>query len=128
MEYLLIGIKIVLFVSIVNVWFFRFNKSTSWRGEGASSMKEEFANYGLTGGLVYVVGAIKVLAATGLLLSIWYPALTLPAATVMAVMMAGAVAMHLKVQDPIRRSFPALLFLVLSGFLIASALDLIAVG
>ena len=128
MEYLLIGIKIILFVSIVNVWFFRFNKSTSWRGEGANSMKEEFANCGLTGGLVYVVGAIKVLAATGLLLSIWYPALTLPSATVMAVMMAGAVAMHLKVQDPIRCSFPALLFLVLSGLLIASALGLIAVG
>ena len=128
MEYLFIGIKIVLFVSIVNVWFFRFNKSTPWRGEGASSMKEEFANYGLTGGLVYVVGAIKVLAATGLLLSIWFPALTLPSAAVMAVMMAGAIAMHLKVQDPIRRSFPALTFLVLSGVLIANATGAIAAG
>ncbi|MBC2838321.1 DoxX family protein [Robiginitalea sp. SC105] len=118
MIYLSIGIKVLLFMSIINVWFFRFNRPTQWRGAGAGNMKEEFASYGLRGNLVYVVGAIKVAAALGLFLSVWYPALTIPSAAVMALMMAGAVSMHLRIGDPLKRSFPALLFLFCSLYLL----------
>lgn len=119
MEYLISGIKVFIFISIINVWFFRFNKSTSWRGGKASSMKEEFQNYGLSETMMYLVGGLKILAALGLLVSIWVPLLTLPTAALMALLMAGAIAMHIKISDPLRSSFPALSFLVLSLLLIA---------
>ena len=102
----------------MNVWFLRFNKQTPWRGGQAASMKEEFETYGLSENVMYVVGGLKVLAAALLLVSIWVPELTLPAAGIMAVLMAGAISMHLKVKDPLRRSFPAFTFLALSLFLI----------
>ncbi|MGB5238105.1 MAG: DoxX family protein [Flavobacteriaceae bacterium] len=119
MEYVIIAIKVFIFVSIINVWFVRFNKSTSWRGGEASSMKEEFKNYGLSETMMYLVGGLKVLSALALLISIWVPALTLPAAALMAVLMAGAISMHIKINDPLRSSFPAFLFLVLSLVLLA---------
>lgn len=119
MEYLITAIKIIIFVSIINVWFFRFNKSTSWRGGKASSMKEEFAAYGLSTTVMYIVGTLKVLSALLLVVSIWLPSLLLPAAGLMALLMLGAIAMHLKINDPLRSSFPAFSFLVLSLVLIA---------
>jgi len=121
MEYVIIIIKVFIFLSIVNVWFFRFNKPTSWRGGQAASMKREFEVYGLSESVMYLVGGLKVLAATLLIVSIWVPQLTLPAAGIMAVLMAGAISMHLRVKDPLRSSFPALSFLVLSLFLMFSS-------
>ncbi|SFR48250.1 DoxX-like family protein [Robiginitalea myxolifaciens] len=118
MEYVLTGIKVFIFLSIINVWFFRFNKATTWRGGSAKSMKEEFEVYGLSETLMYLVGALKVISAILILASIWFPSLTIPAAGTMAVLMAGAISMHVKVQDPIKRSFPAFSFLVLSVVLI----------
>lgn len=121
MEYAIIIIKVFIFLSIVNVWFFRFNKPTSWRGGQAANMKREFEVYGLSESVMYLVGGLKVLAATLLIVSIWVPQLTLPAAGIMAVLMAGAISMHLRVKDPLRSSFPALSFLVLSLFLMFSS-------
>jgi len=112
--YLLIAIKAFIFISIINVWFFRFSKSTPWRGKDAGSMKDEFEAYGLSSTLMYLVGGLKVLCATGLLASIWYPELAVPSAIGMAVLMLGAIGMHLKVKDPLKKSFPAFSFLVLS--------------
>ncbi|MEM6892044.1 MAG: DoxX family protein [Bacteroidota bacterium] len=118
MEYVTIIIKVFIFFSIVNVWFLRFNKPTSWRGGQAANMKKEFEVYGLPEIMLYLVGGLKVLAATLLVISIWVPQLTSAAAGVMAILMAGAIAMHIKVKDPLQKSFPAFSFLVLSIFLI----------
>jgi hypothetical protein len=117
MEYVIVIIKVIIFISIVNVWFFRFHKPTSWRGGQAANMKREFEVYGLPESVMYLVGGLKVLAATLLVVSIWVPQLTLPAAGTMAILMAGAISMHLRVKDPLRSSFPAFTFLVLSLFL-----------
>ena len=46
-------------------------------------------------------------------------ALILPAAAVVAVLMVGALVMHVKVNDPAVKSLPALLMLVMSGSLLA---------
>ena len=118
MEYVTIIIKVFIFFRIVNVWFFRFNKPTSWRGGQAANMKKEFEVYGLSETLLYLVGGLKVLAATLLVVSIWIPQLTFPAAGTMALLMVGAIAMHIKVKDPFAKSFPAFSFLVLSLVLI----------
>lgn len=121
MQYAIIIIKVFIFLSIVNVWFFRFNRQTPWRGGQAASMKEEFKTYGLSETVMYLVGGLKVLAAALLLVSIWIPSLTLPAAGTMGVLMAGAISMHLRVKDPLQKSLPAFTFLVLSVFLILNA-------
>jgi hypothetical protein len=114
MEYIILGSKLVLFVSIINVWFFRFSKPTPFRGSNASNMKEEFAAYGLSEAMVYTVGALKILAAIGLLVSIWVPTLAVPAAATMGLLMLGAIGMHLKVRDPLQKSLPAFIFFLLS--------------
>lgn len=118
-NYLLIAIKAFIFISIINVWFIRFSKPTPWRGKDAGSMQDEFKAYGLSSTMMYVVGGLKVLCAIGLLASIWVPDLAVPSASGMAVLMLGAIGMHFKVKDPVKKSFPAFSFLVLSLFIIA---------
>lgn len=118
MEYLIWGIKIVLFISIINVWFFRFNKKTPWRGAKAGSMQEEFSAYGLSKTMMYAIGFLKVTSATLLLISIAMPKLTLYPAILMAVLMMGAIGMHFKINDALKKSLPAFIFLLLSAILI----------
>ncbi|MFD2587878.1 DoxX family protein [Croceitalea marina] len=118
MELLVIGIKIFIFISTLNVWLFRFKKKTPYRGSSSNSMREEFAAYGLSESIMYLVGGLKIASALGLILSIWFSWITPYAAGLMAVLMLGAIFMHLKINDPLKKSFPAFLFLVLSLFLI----------
>ncbi len=106
-------IQIVVALGILNVWLLRFGKSTGWRGGEAKNMKEEFAIYGLPEWSVQAVGFLKILCAVCLIAGIWIPALTQPAAIGLAVLMLGAVAMHFKVKDPLKKSLPALTMLVL---------------
>jgi FtsH-binding integral membrane protein len=120
MEYLYIALKAIIFLGIINVWLFRFSKSTSWRGGQAKSMKEEFAVYGLSENFMYLVGALKVLSASLILISIWYPSLLLYGAGVMTILMIGAIVMHVKVKDPLQKSLPAALMLLMSVILLIS--------
>jgi hypothetical protein len=85
----------------------------SWRGGDARSLKEEFRVYGLPAWSMGVIGSLKILLAAGLVAGIWLPAVTRPAAAGLAVLMAGAVAMHFKVGDPPRKSLPAFCVLLL---------------
>ena len=78
------------------------------------SLKEEFAVYGLPGWSFYAVGTLKLLSAALLIAGLWIPALACGAAVVMAGLMAGAVAMHFKVKDPLTRALPAFGILTLS--------------
>jgi uncharacterized membrane protein YphA (DoxX/SURF4 family) len=107
-------IQIVIALGILNVWVLRYGKSTSWRGGDAKNMKEEFEAYGLPGWFMGLVGFLKLLFAALLIAGVWAPALTQPAAIGMAVLMLGAVSMHVKVKDPVKKSLPALTMLVLS--------------
>jgi hypothetical protein len=61
-----------------------------------------------------VVGFTKISLAFLLLLGIVVPGVTKLAAAGIAVLMLGAVAMHVKVGDPARRSAPAFSLLVLA--------------
>jgi len=106
-------IQVVVALGIYNVWLLRFRKSTSWRGGTAQSLREEFEVYGLPGWFMGVVGLLKLLCATLLIVGIWFPPVTRPAAAGLAVLMLGAVAMHVKVKDPAMRSLPAFTMLVL---------------
>ena len=75
---------------IFNVWFNRFDKDTGYRGGDATNMREEFEEYGLSERTMYAVGAAKVSLAALMLIVL------------------GAIGMHVKVKDPVKRSLPAL--------------------
>ena len=113
MEYIIPLLKIIVGLSILNVWLIQNNKNTKWRGGDATDIVEEFEEYGLPVWSVYVVGAIKVVLSILLIGSIWVPALTFPAAAGLAFLLAGSVVMHLKISDPLYKSFPAALFLLM---------------
>ncbi len=113
-------LQIIVALGLLNVWLLRFDKNTAYRGGGARSMPEEFAVYGLPGWLVYVVGALKVGGALSLIAGIWFPSLVFPAALVIGFLMLGALAMHFRIGDPLKKSMPAL-FMLISCILISWA-------
>ncbi len=121
MEPVVLIAQITVALGIINVWLLRSDKPTSWRGGDAGSMKEEFAVYGLPPWSVRVIGALKLSLAALLLAGIWFPSLAKPAAAGVGLLMLGAVAMHLRVRDPIRRSLPAFSLLVLSTLIAVAA-------
>jgi hypothetical protein len=57
---------------------------------------------------MYAVGATKVSLASLMLAGLWWPKLVRPASGGLAALMLGAIAMHLKVKDPIKRALPAI--------------------
>ncbi|HAE72352.1 MAG: DoxX family protein [Flavobacteriaceae bacterium] len=111
MKYILMAV--VSFV-VINVWFFRFNNPTIYRGGKAANMIEEFAVYGLSETIVYVIGGLKVLAAIGLLIGFVNRKAILPSAALMGALMLGAVFMHFKVSDEAIKFLPAGLMLLFS--------------
>ena len=64
-----------------------------------------------------MVGTLKVVSAIVLVISIWYPFLAVPASAAMGFLMVGAIWMHLRVRDPLKKSLPAFLLLLLSVFI-----------
>ena len=109
--------QIIAALGLLNVWLLRANRSTEYRGADATNMREEFAAYGLPAWTVVVVGVLKVGAALALIAGIWYRPLVLPAALLICVLMLGALAMHVRIHDPLRKSAPAAGMLVLAVFI-----------
>ena len=104
-------------LGILNVWIIRYNKPTRYRGGGAKNIREEFAAYGLPFWFMVLVVSVKVLLAIGLIVGVWIPVLTKPASVILALLMLGAMAMHIKIKDPIIRALPATLLFLLSTFI-----------
>jgi hypothetical protein len=113
MYYLILILKCIVAVSILNVWLVQNKKATKWRGGEATNIIEEFEAYGLPVWFRYLIGTLKVLLALGLIISIWYADLAKPSAMGLAVLLSGSIAMHFRIKDPLYKSFPAFLFLVM---------------
>lgn len=114
MKTLKVILSLILSSVVINVWIFRFNRSTMYRGGDSSNMIEEFAIYGLSEAFVYIVGAFKILAALGILTGLFRKNLIIPSALLMALLMAVALFMHFKVGDDMIKFLPAFLMLILS--------------
>jgi hypothetical protein len=106
--------QIIIALGIFNVWLIRANQPTAYRGGAARTLKEEFETYGLPLWFMEVVRFLKLSCATLLLVGVFYPTLTFYGAVGMAVLMLGAVAMHAKVKDEIKKTAPAAAMLLLS--------------
>ena len=113
-EYIIIFLKIIVGVSIINVWLIQPNKPSKWRGGDATTITEEFSVYGLSKTFYYIVFAVKVGLAILLLVSIKYDIFSLYSSIGLAALLGGSIAMHLKVKDALFKSFPAFLFMIMN--------------
>ncbi len=112
-------LQILVGLTLLNVWLLRAGRSTPYRGGGATSLKEEFAAYGLPDSARLVVGGLKVIAGVVLLAGLWWPLPVRAAAAVVAALMCGAIAMHVKIKDAPMKSLPAAVLLVMSMGIVA---------
>lgn len=106
-------LQLIIGIGLLNVWLVRRQASTSYRGGSAQSLQEEFAAYGLPVAMFYVVGALKIVSGIVLIAGVWFRLPVALAAAVVAVLMVGALAMHMKVKDPVVKTVPAVVMLVL---------------
>jgi hypothetical protein len=117
MNHILIALQIFVALGIFNVWLLRYGKETKWRGGAAKNMKDEFLAYGLPVWFMIGIGIVKVSLAIGLIVGVWVPVVTKPAAAALAALMIGAIAMHVKVKDPVQRALPAIAMFLLSALI-----------
>ena len=109
MENLATLAQLVVSVSVIIVWVFRYD-----------NIVVEFKQYGISDLLRNIVGASKISLATILLLAICYYGLPLVEASLgMAFFMLCAQIAHIKVKNPLIKYVPSFIFLVLSLFIAA---------
>ena len=113
MKYLKVLLKLIVSFTIINVWTLRANKSSIYRGGESVDLVSEFLSYGLSVNLMYLVGAIKVIAALLLFLSVIFKKLELIPLIIISVLMIGAIYFHFSINDTLIKSFPAALMLLL---------------
>tara|TARA_B100000927_G_C16113711_1_gene328257 strand:- start:91 stop:435 length:345 start_codon:yes stop_codon:yes gene_type:complete len=108
MENISILAQLVVTVSIIIVWVFRFD-----------NIVLEFRQYGLSDLIRNFVGASKIALATILALGVWYQVPVVEASLLMAFLMACAQVFHRKVRNPLKKYVPSALLLLLSLFIAA---------
>jgi hypothetical protein len=112
-------LQVIVGLGLLNVWLVRSRSATSYRGGTAGTLRDEFAAYGLPGFAYYLVGALKIGSAIVLIAGVWMALPVQAAAGLVAVLMVGALAMHVKVGDPLMKSLPAALMLAMSAAIVA---------
>ena len=112
--YLTIALKIIVGVSILNVWLLRKNKATKWRGGNVVNIVEEFQVYGFSKQFCYFIGFLKVSLAIILLASIQFKTLTSIGVLGLSILLLGSIIMHIRIKDALYKSFPAFLFILMN--------------
>lgn len=108
MENISILAQLVVSISVIIVWVFRYENIVA-----------EFKYYGLSTLVRNCVGASKIALATLLILGIWYPEFLIPSSLLMACLMLGAQYFHMKVKNPLIKFIPSLVLLFLCVFIAA---------
>jgi hypothetical protein len=106
--------QVIVALSIVYVWIFRFD-----------NIVKEFEQYGLSDLTRSIVGSSKIALSTLLIAGIWYPGLVLIPALLMAFLMIAAQYFHFKVGNPWQKHIPSLFLLVLCLFIAVVSLKLV---
>ena len=105
-------LNVVVALTIFNVWFLRYNKKSPFRGGDAPNLMQEFKVYGLPKWMFYLTGFFKVLLSIALIVGIWFEEINLLASILLSFIMLVAIIMHIKVNDPFKKSVPALTLLL----------------
>ena len=100
-------------LTVINVWLFRSDKTTPYRGGNSANLLDEFEVYGLEEYFL-IIGIVKVSLAIILLLSLYFNKLRFFASSGIAIMMIVAIYMHISVGDDLIKSMPASILLVSS--------------
>jgi uncharacterized membrane protein YkgB len=112
---LLVVAQLVVAVSVVFVWVFRFD-----------NIVKEFNEYSISDLVRTIVGSTKIALATLLVAGIWYPSLILVPALLMAFLMLSAQYFHFKAHNSWKKRVPSLFLLVLCLFIAAETVNAIA--
>lgn len=115
MDRLAVAAQVLIAVSVVYVWVFRYD-----------NIVREFREYGLSDLFRTMVGAAKIALSTLLIVGIWHPELVLVPALAMAALMAGAQVSHFRARHAFLAFVPSLVLLLLSLFVAAVRAGLIA--
>jgi len=113
---MMIAIQAFIALAMIDVWLLRYDRPLLARGGDATTMVEEFRVYGLPDWFRNLTRVLKLACAALLVIGIWYAAAAFYAGVLLVLLMAGAVAMHVKVHDPLYKSLPAGFFLLLSCY------------
>ena len=105
MHTLSIYAQLIIAVSVSYVWIFRYD-----------NIVREFKQYGISDLVRNIVGASKIALATMLVVGVYYPALVLIPALLMAGLMLCAQVAHIKAKNPFMKFVPSALLLILSLF------------
>ena len=118
-----LNVCISLFVSflVMNVWLFRLNKESPYRGGNAKTMIQEFTAYGLDVNIMYIIGSLKIIASLGLIIGLLKTKISVYSSILMAILMIGAIYFHFKISDPAIKYFPSALMLACSVFIYFSS-------
>jgi hypothetical protein len=108
MENIAIIAQLIIAISILVVWVFRFD-----------NIVVEFKQYDLSDLVRSMVGASKIALATLLVVGIFYEEVVFISALLMAFLMVCAQIAHIKVKNPLSKYIPSFLLLILSLFVAA---------
>ena len=108
MENIAILAQLIIAISILIVWVFRFD-----------NIVIEFKQYALSDLIRSMVGASKIALATLLVVGIFYEEVVFISALLMAFLMVCAQIAHIKVKNPLSKYIPSFLLLILSLFVAA---------
>ena len=108
MENIAILAQLIIAISILIVWVFRFD-----------NIVVEFKQYDLSDLIRSMVGASKIALATLLVVGIFYEEVVFISALLMAFLMVCAQIAHIKVKNPLSKYIPSFLLLILSLFVAA---------
>lgn len=121
MGYVIIILKLIIGFSILNVWLIQPQKATKYRGGDSKNIIDEFKAYGFSKSFCYIIGFLKITLAIILLFSVYFKNLTLLGSLGLALLLLGSVLVHIKIKDPLYKSFPAALFLVMNLIIVWSS-------
>jgi len=117
---IIIILKLITALGIFNVWILRFRKMTEYRGGNSKNLKEEFEIYGLKLWSMYLIGTIKISVSILFIISFFIKdvynldeLISLYGSAIMSLIMFGAILMHIKTKDPIKKSIPAITMLTI---------------
>ena len=108
MENIAILAQLIIAISILIVWVFRFD-----------NIVVEFKQYDISDLVRSMVGASKIALATLLIVGIFYKEVVFISALLMAFLMVCAQIAHIKVKNPLSKYIPSFLLLILSIFVAA---------
>ena len=106
MENISLAFQLIVAVSVLIVWIFRFD-----------NIVIEFKHYGYSDLLRNFVGASKISTSAFLILGLWYNEITIYASLSMAFFMLCAQLSHIKVKNSFIKFVPSLIFLFMSLFI-----------